>query len=143
MLLYLDIDINFINARETTHRARLFVTGAMCTLYTLTVRFICFCTQGMTFFITRKLSEIIYFQCVYYIMALQQESPEQKKARKVKFREFCKQKPDTEGCDEILEEEVNTDAIAELGGMTLLISCLCSSAMITIIVILMMAMRKK
>ena len=112
MLLYLDIDINFINARETT--------------------------------ITWKLSEIIYFECVYYIMAVREMSPAQKEELKKQRQEYCKKNPDTEGCDEVLAEEGDLEsAIAELGGMTFLISCLSSSAMITIIVILMMAMRKK
>ena len=78
-------------------------------------------------------------------MGLQQESPAQKEARMERMREFCKQNPDTEGCEDVedVEEGELESAIAELGGMTSLISCLCSSAMITIIVILMMAMKKK
>tara|TARA_R110001592_G_scaffold153365_1_gene381762 strand:- start:1667 stop:2008 length:342 start_codon:yes stop_codon:yes gene_type:complete len=113
MLLYLDIDINFINARETT--------------------------------ITWKLSEIIYFECVYYIMAVREMSPAQKEELKKQRQEYCKKNPDTEGCEDVedVEEGELESAIAKMGGMTLLISCLSSSAMITIVVILMMTMRKK
>ena len=74
-------------------------------------------------------------------MALQQESPAQKEARLERMREFCKQNPDTEGCDELLEEEVNTDAIVEVGQMGIIMSGLSSSMCLVIVV--MMLMRKR
>ena len=75
-------------------------------------------------------------------MAIREMSPAKKEELKKRRQEHCKKNPDTEGCEDVEEGDLES-AIAELGGMTLLISCLCSSAMITIIVILMMAMRKK
>lgn len=75
-------------------------------------------------------------------MALQQESPEQKEARMERMREYCKQNPDTEGCDEVLAEEgVNTDAIVEVGQMGIIMSGLSSSMCLVIVV--MMLMRKR
>ena len=70
-------------------------------------------------------------------MALQQESPAQKEAR---MRKFCKQNPDTDGCEDV-EEGFNIDAIAEVGQLTLLMSGLASSMCLVIVV--MMLMRKK
>jgi hypothetical protein len=75
-------------------------------------------------------------------MALQQESPEQKEARMERMREYCKQNPDTEGCDEVLaEEEVNTDSIVEVGQMAIIMSGLSSS--MCLVVVVMMLMRKR
>lgn len=73
-------------------------------------------------------------------MALQQESPAQKAARMERMREFCKQNPDAEGCEDV-EEEVNTDAIVEVGQMAIIMSGLSSSMCLVIVV--MMLMRKK
>ena len=76
-------------------------------------------------------------------MALQQESPEQKEARMERMREYCREKPDTEGCDEILAEEEDTQKIVEAASTTLIISVLSSClSSIAMIAILMMVMKK-
>jgi len=70
-------------------------------------------------------------------MALQQVSPAQEEARR---REFCKQNPDTDGCEDV-EEGGNTDAMVEVGQMAMIMSGLASSMCLVIVV--MMLMRKK
>ena len=71
-------------------------------------------------------------------MALKRESTEQRRERR---REYCREKPDTEGCDEILAEEEDTQKISEVASTTLvyssLSSCLSSIAIIAILVMVM------
>lgn len=73
-------------------------------------------------------------------MGLQQASPAQMEEMKKRRQEYCKQNPDTEGCEDV-EEEVNTDAIVEVGQMGIIMSGLSSSMCLVIVV--MMLMRKR
>jgi len=70
-------------------------------------------------------------------MAVREMSPEQKEELKKQRQEYCKKNPDTEGCEDV-EEELNIDAIAEVGQLTLLMSGLASSMCLVIVVVILM-----
>ena len=68
---------------------------------------------------------------------LRRATPAEVKQLKEQKQAYCKENPDTDGC----EEEVNTDAMVEVGQMTLVMSVLSSSLCLFLVV--MMLMRKK
>ena len=68
---------------------------------------------------------------------LRQATPAEVEELKEQKEAYCKENPDDPSC----EEEVNTDAMVEVGQMTLVMSVLSSSLCLFLVV--MMLMRKK
>jgi hypothetical protein len=68
---------------------------------------------------------------------LRQATPAEMEELKEQKEAYCKENPDDPSC----EEEVNTDAMVEVGQMTLVMSVLSSSLCLFLVV--MMLMRKK
>jgi hypothetical protein len=68
---------------------------------------------------------------------LRQATPAEVEELKKQKQAYCKENPDDPSC----EEEVNTDAMVEVGQMTLVMSVLSSSLCLFLVV--MMLMRKK
>jgi hypothetical protein len=68
---------------------------------------------------------------------LRQATPAEMEELKKQKQAYCKENPDTDGC----EEEVNTDAMVEVGQMAMVMSGLASS--ICLVLVVMMLMRKK